>query len=322
MKFDLNYYKNLITSEHKTRPKFTAWLQAALQLFIDIENCANSLPAAFDVDNAVGNQLDILGGYVGVSRTVGFQPSNGPELVTNGGMETGNPPTGWSAAFTPETFEQSGVQKHSGSYSAHIIDSTPSYGGFSQPLSIITGKTYKFSFWYYLVNGTLRVQPDTDAHIYTTTGSWIYGEFTRTCIGADPNIYFINNSGSVAAEFYIDDVSVQEIPSPTLDDNTYRTLILATIGKNMWDGTIDSLQSLWQRVFPGGKIFPQTNQDMSFTVLLSGAFSSIIIGLITHDYIVPRPQGVLMNLSYGSMPFFGFDRVDSFVSGWDLGKWI
>lgn len=188
MKFDINYYKNLITSEHKNRPKFTAWLQAALQLFIDIENCANSLPSAFDVDIAVGNQLDVLGRYVGAPRTVGFQPSGGV--------------------------------------------------------------------------------------------------------------------------------------SPTLDDNTYRLLILATIGKNVWDGTIDSIQSLWQRIFPGGQIFPQTNQDMSFNVLMSGAFSSIIIDLITHDYIVPRPQGVLMNLLYGSMPFFGFDRNDAYVAGFDVGKWI
>src|SRR3990170_185356 len=83
----------------------------------------------------------------------GQNSGSGTELVTNGEMEDGDPPTGWSANNNPETFERSGVQKHGGSYSAHIVDSTPSYGGFyragiSWPYG--TGLYLRFSFWDYL----------------------------------------------------------------------------------------------------------------------------------------------------------------------------
>ena len=145
---------------------------------------------------------------------------SGVELVTNGGMENGAPPTGWTALNTPETFEQSGVRKHSGSYSAHIIDSTPGYRGFAQGYTSITGKIYKISFWYYLVSGSLRstiIKGDNSGFNYnsdlTTNGAWTYFEliYTETAGGALAKWQFKNSSTAVAAEFYIDDVSVQEV---------------------------------------------------------------------------------------------------------------
>ena len=68
---DISRYLNLITSEHRTKPKFTAMLTSMLEpidLTVDIDN-------AFDLDNAVGVQLDVLGLLIGVNRKLNFQPS-------------------------------------------------------------------------------------------------------------------------------------------------------------------------------------------------------------------------------------------------------
>lgn len=73
----LGYYLNLLTSEYRGSPKLNALLQMLLQKFDDVSQCQVSLDMAFDIDNAVGPQLDALGTVVGAARTVGFQPSGG-----------------------------------------------------------------------------------------------------------------------------------------------------------------------------------------------------------------------------------------------------
>jgi len=75
-------YLQLVTSEHAGKPNFIALLSAALQAPDDIETCAGTMNTqAFDLDNAVGAQLDVLGEIVGVSRTLDFQPSDGSSPV-------------------------------------------------------------------------------------------------------------------------------------------------------------------------------------------------------------------------------------------------
>jgi hypothetical protein len=184
----IDYYKNLITSEHRDKPKFMAWLTAVLQVFIDVQTCAESLSEAFDVDHAVGVQLDIVGAQIGAKRTVSFQPT-----------------------------------------------------------------------------------------------------------------------GSV---------------SPVLDDDTYRILIKATIARNHWDGKMASFLTAWEGIFPGGRIRVQDNLDMSVDVTLSGVFTSIVQDLISHDMIVPRPEGVKVNYYIGTEPFFGFNADDTHISGFDGGHWV
>ncbi|WP_279538759.1 DUF2612 domain-containing protein [Paenibacillus agricola] len=73
---------DLITSQHKTQPKFMAWLSAALTITDDGVAATKTVPTLFDIDNAIGKQLDTLGEIVGRSRKVDFQPTDGssPEL--------------------------------------------------------------------------------------------------------------------------------------------------------------------------------------------------------------------------------------------------
>lgn len=63
-------YLELITSEHNQKPKFMAMLAAAFQPFADgIDVCAG-ITALFDLDTAVGEQLDFIGQWVGASRNI------------------------------------------------------------------------------------------------------------------------------------------------------------------------------------------------------------------------------------------------------------
>ncbi len=70
------YYLNLFTSQYKLSPKLQQWAQLAWKPIDDLTNCFAFLSNNFDIDQAVGQQLDMTGQLIGVSRTVGFQPSN------------------------------------------------------------------------------------------------------------------------------------------------------------------------------------------------------------------------------------------------------
>jgi len=77
----VSYYTSLLTSEYRLAPNLNAWMNAKLQPFANTNACLASMNEAFDLDYAVGVQLDILGLIQGVSRTVGFQPSGGVSPV-------------------------------------------------------------------------------------------------------------------------------------------------------------------------------------------------------------------------------------------------
>lgn len=60
----------LITSEHRSSPKFIATISASVDAFIDQINLAASSSDYYDLDQAVGAQLDAVGLWVGISRYV------------------------------------------------------------------------------------------------------------------------------------------------------------------------------------------------------------------------------------------------------------
>ena len=91
----LQYYLSLLTSEWQGKPKLAAWLTALLTPIFDLVGTTGGLYgageygtglysagastglasflAAFDLDTAIGAQLDVLGVIVGVTRNPPFQ---------------------------------------------------------------------------------------------------------------------------------------------------------------------------------------------------------------------------------------------------------
>lgn len=66
----LTDYTSLITSEHADKPKFMAMVSLLAQWGVDRRNMLASIPGLFDIDSAVGQQLDFIGEWVGVKRTL------------------------------------------------------------------------------------------------------------------------------------------------------------------------------------------------------------------------------------------------------------
>lgn len=80
-KLPLNYYINLITSQYKISPKFIQWLRLALTPIDNLTDVISFIAGQFDIDAAVGYQLDVCGQFIGQSRTLPFQPSHGVSPV-------------------------------------------------------------------------------------------------------------------------------------------------------------------------------------------------------------------------------------------------
>jgi hypothetical protein len=77
MVHELDFYLNLITSEYKTKINFMTFLNVLLTPFNDINTVMQDFYLNFDIDSAVGMQLDMVGLLVGQSRTIPFQPTDG-----------------------------------------------------------------------------------------------------------------------------------------------------------------------------------------------------------------------------------------------------
>lgn len=70
-------YTDLITSEHSQKPKFVATVSLSVAGYVWLQTVLNSLIPIFDLSlNPVGNQLDIIGEWVGVSRLINNPFSN------------------------------------------------------------------------------------------------------------------------------------------------------------------------------------------------------------------------------------------------------
>ncbi len=86
-----------------------------------------------------------------------------------------------------------------------------------------------------------------------------------------------------------------------LDDDTFRKVILAKIAQNQWDGTFESFRDLWAATLGSWLDAEFTdNQDMSISVDISGSLSPLMSGLVLGGYIIPKPMGVELFITYSS----------------------
>lgn len=81
MQVDLNFYLDLVTSEHSTKPKYMAWLSVLLTPLIDAIKLNEDVKKAFDLNTAIGAQLNIIGKWLEQPRQVGFQPTDGSSSI-------------------------------------------------------------------------------------------------------------------------------------------------------------------------------------------------------------------------------------------------
>lgn len=65
----VQYYVDLLIIQYKTLPKASATVQAYMEALIIFE-LIDDVNNGYDLDTAIGAQLDVLGKYIGVERTV------------------------------------------------------------------------------------------------------------------------------------------------------------------------------------------------------------------------------------------------------------
>lgn len=66
----VNQYTALIPSQHSDKPKFVAMVSAVAQCWVELQNSLDDMPSKFDLDTAVGVNLDAIGEWVGLSRNI------------------------------------------------------------------------------------------------------------------------------------------------------------------------------------------------------------------------------------------------------------
>ena len=98
--YDINYV-DYITSEHNDKPLYTSIIASLTQPLVDIQATLNSMVNKFDIDSAVGDQLDKVGEWIGVTRRLSI-PLTGVYFAFNTagvGLDQGT----WHGPFDPLT---------------------------------------------------------------------------------------------------------------------------------------------------------------------------------------------------------------------------
>lgn len=63
-------YLGKVTSAHRGKPKFAATVDAVVAPLAEAQSVLASIPGAYDLDTAVGAQLDAVGEWVGIGRNI------------------------------------------------------------------------------------------------------------------------------------------------------------------------------------------------------------------------------------------------------------
>ena len=83
MAITLEDYLNLIPAPNRAQPKFIEWVGDNIQFLIEIQDVLNDISPEFNLATAVGDQLDIIGQILGLTRQVNFVPSGGFNPIMN-----------------------------------------------------------------------------------------------------------------------------------------------------------------------------------------------------------------------------------------------
>lgn len=67
---DSDKFLSLITSQHKDKPKFIATVKASIDPIIDAIDCMNAMNEKFVIDEANGDQLQIIADWLGAANAI------------------------------------------------------------------------------------------------------------------------------------------------------------------------------------------------------------------------------------------------------------
>lgn len=76
-----NHYLELVTHEYADKPKFNSMLSALLDKVVPINDCYLSYDIIFNINNAVGDQLDKIGEIIGLGRNLPLENEQIPSTL-------------------------------------------------------------------------------------------------------------------------------------------------------------------------------------------------------------------------------------------------
>ena len=141
--------------------------------------------------------------------------------------------------------------------------------------------------------------------------------------GVEYRIIYTPGPESAIATQYLSGTMLDDMnENDSLDDDAFRLIVKARIIQNTWKGTLPELYELWQGVFPHSKpIQIQDLQDMSYNIVLQGDYSTLEKELILNGYIIPKPEGVRINIltfvDGEGLPLFSYDYNNMTYSGYE-----
>jgi len=281
---------------------------------------STSFTANWDaVTNATSYVLDVYTMELGAS----------PELVVNGGFETGNV-SSW-------TFESamnqvaSTTQKHTGTYA--LYSTVVATRNLKQTITVVSGETYTLGFWYYIdpasTGNGFRVWTTVGADIklpssstfFDTAGSWQYVEqdFTASATTLELNFRLYNG-----VRLYLDDISLRlaasspvatpiagspfTITAPTtlytvtgLDaSTTYSYVVRAVLGaitspdSNVIDVTTTAA-AITSCTWDGSAWSNTTGPDATLDAIIEGVYSTGVDGEFTAKSITVNTGSLTIN---------------------------
>lgn len=80
---DKEQYENLIPSKNYVKTNFMRYVDMVLELGTDFGSLLDNMDFAFDIDNAAGVQLDVIGELVGLKRLLTYAPTTDTRLMTD-----------------------------------------------------------------------------------------------------------------------------------------------------------------------------------------------------------------------------------------------
>ena len=252
----VNFYVERLIFQYATKPNAQR-LIALLGKVALMDDLTTQLLDAFNLDTAVGPQLDVLGKYIGVSRNVGT-----PILPGLFSLWT------YASALNPALYK--------GTWNpATNIPNLPSAGG---------GNT---GWWYVAsVAGTSTTPLAATfkcGDIVKSNGS-VWSLDTADCgNGLTTYSYLTVNANGI---FYGYAYASQQINS--LSDASYRVLLKLKSITNINDGTLYSISLLLASLFPG-QITITDNQNMTLTY---SVISTLPLPISVLSMFLPKPMGV------------------------------
>jgi len=303
---------------------------------------------SFDrADGNLSNNWSYIGSWNIVSnKLVGIPVVTGSNLLTNGDFETGNPPTGWTAAGSNSIAQNADVRPGSpGANSALVTVGGSAYAVSRVVYGLTAGRFYRTSYWGKRGSNT-QFGVSTFEPLYENNTSWAEKSAGNISGGTAITAYLLGSTGT----FYADDYEFKQLVTSNLfavrdfaksnvdisvkvtrSDNDYGGIVIGvddittptdyiTVGINSYDASaVGSVYTLKVVKVVGGVYTLLLNTSITYVadqvlrVVKNGAAIKVFYnGIQIGDDLFASDAGIVNNTKHGVFSTGSTNSFDDF----------